>query len=147
MLAMLLVYGIARLRGMSTETVILAGVAIGFLFSAMLSLIQYVAPEHEALRAVVFWLMGGLSAANWQSIMIVTPIIAITLNLMVTQSWNINILSMGEDAGNCNNHSVHRRHRVCLSDIAAYCKDDYWKRPQVPHTMQCIDRRHFAFVF
>lgn len=97
MLAMLLVYGIARLRGVSTETVILAGVAIGFLFSALLSLIQYIAPEHEALRAVVFWLMGGLSAASWESILIVTPIIAITLILMITQAWNINILSMGEE--------------------------------------------------
>jgi len=97
MLAMLLVYGIARLRGVSTETVILAGVAIGFLFSALLSLIQYIAPEHEALRAVVFWLMGGLSAASWQSILIVTPIIAVTLVLMVSQSWNINIMSMGEE--------------------------------------------------
>jgi iron complex transport system permease protein len=97
MLAMLMVYGIARLRGMSTETVILAGVAIGFLFSAMLSLIQYLAPEHEALRAVVFWLMGGLSQASWEGITIVTPIVAVTVILMITQSWNINIMSMGED--------------------------------------------------
>jgi iron complex transport system permease protein len=97
MLAMLLVYGVARLRGISTETVILAGVAIGFLFSALLSLIQYIAPEHEALRAVVFWLMGGLGSASWEGILIVAPIIAITLILMLVQSWNINIMSMGED--------------------------------------------------
>ncbi|XES78625.1 MAG: FecCD family ABC transporter permease [Candidatus Bathyarchaeia archaeon] len=97
MLAMLLVYGIARLRGISTETIILAGVAIGFLFSALLSLIQYIAPEHEAVRAVVFWLMGGLNSATWESIMIVVPIVVITVVLMVFQSWNINVLSMGED--------------------------------------------------
>jgi len=97
MLAMLLVYGIARLRGITTETVILTGVAIGFLFSAMLSLIQYVAPEHEAVRAVVFWLMGGLYSATWEGILIVLPIVAVTVVLMVFQSWNINVMSMGED--------------------------------------------------
>jgi iron complex transport system permease protein len=97
MLAMLLVYGIASLRGVTTETVILAGVAIGFLFSAMLSLIQYVAPEYIAVKAIVFWLMGGLSSASWEAILIVSPIVAVTIVLMVSQSWNINVMSMGED--------------------------------------------------
>ncbi|MCW4006376.1 MAG: iron ABC transporter permease [Candidatus Bathyarchaeota archaeon] len=96
MLAMVLVYGIARLRGITTETVILAGVAVSYLFSAMLSLIQYVAPEHEAVRAVVFWLMGGLNSATWQNIMIMLPIVVLTVVLMIQQSWNINVMSMGE---------------------------------------------------
>lgn len=96
-LAMLLVYAIARVRGMATDTVILAGVAVGFLFSALLSLIQYTAPEHEAVASVVFWLMGGLNAASWTSISIVTPIVAVTVLLMIQQSWNINLMSMGED--------------------------------------------------
>ncbi len=96
-LAMLLVYCIARIRGMSTETVILAGVAIGFLFSALLSLIQYVAPQHEAVSAIVFWLMGGLNSATWSSIIIVLPIVLLTIVLMMQQSWNINVMSMGED--------------------------------------------------
>jgi iron complex transport system permease protein len=97
LLAMVIVYGVARLRGVTTETVILAGVAIGFLFSALLSLIQYVAPEYEALRAVVFWLMGGLNSATWEGILIVFPIVVLTVVLMVQQSWNINVMSMGEE--------------------------------------------------
>lgn len=95
--AMLLVYGIARLRGITPETVILAGVAIGFLFSAMLALIQYIAPEHQAVRAVVFWLLGGLNLATWEGILAVLPIVLITIVLMVHQSWNINVASMGEE--------------------------------------------------
>ncbi|MGB9960556.1 MAG: FecCD family ABC transporter permease [Candidatus Bathyarchaeales archaeon] len=96
-LAMIMVYGIARMRGMSPETVILAGVAIGYLFSAALSLIQYVAPEYEAVRAVVFWLMGGLNRATWESITILFPIVILAIFLMVLQAWNINVMSMGED--------------------------------------------------
>jgi len=97
LLAMVIVYGIARLRGITTETVILAGVAISFLFSALISLIQYLAPESDALHAIVFWLMGGLSAATWDGILVVFPIVVLTVALMVQQSWNINVLSMGED--------------------------------------------------
>ena len=97
LLAMVIVYGIARLRGVTTETVILAGVAIGFLFSALLALIQYLAPQYEALRAVVFWLMGGLNSATWEGILVIFPIVVVTLVLMVQQSWNINVMSMGEE--------------------------------------------------
>ena len=95
--AMIIVYVIARIRGMSSETVILVGVAIGFLFSALLSLIQYVAPQYQAVSAIVFWLMGSLSSATWQNILIVFPIVMVAIVFMTQQSWNINVMSMGED--------------------------------------------------
>lgn len=97
LLAMIMVYFIARVRGMSSETVILAGVAVGFLFSALLSLIQYISPNSDAIQAIVFWLMGGLYNASWGNIIICLPIVAVTMVLMMFQSWNINIMSMGED--------------------------------------------------
>jgi iron complex transport system permease protein len=97
LLAMIIVYAIARIRGMSSETVILAGVAVGFLFSALLSLIQYVSPQQNAVQAIVFWLMGGLYTSTWENILICLPIVAVTMLLMMSQSWNINIMSMGEE--------------------------------------------------
>jgi iron complex transport system permease protein len=97
LLAMVMVYLIARVRGMSSETVILAGVAVGFLFSALLSLIQYTAPKTEAVNAIVFWLMGGLYNATWDNIIICLPIVGATIILMMFQAWNINIMSMGEE--------------------------------------------------
>lgn len=97
LLATALVYGIARLRGVGTETVILAGVAISFLFSALVSLIQYLSPDHESVSDIVFWLMGGLDVSTWQNILIVLPIVAVSVVLMWKQSWNINVLSMGTE--------------------------------------------------
>ncbi|WGM88858.1 MAG: iron ABC transporter permease [Candidatus Bathyarchaeum tardum] len=96
-LAMLLVLGIARIRGISSETVILAGVAVGFLFSALLSLIQFLAPEHEAVRAVVFWLLGSFQKASWTSVIITVPIVLFSILLMMKQSWDLNVMSLGED--------------------------------------------------
>jgi len=96
-IAMVIVYVIARIRGMSSETVILVGVAVGFLFSALLSLIQYVAPQYQAVSAVVFWLMGSLTSATWENILVVLPVVIVTVVLMTQQAWNINLLSMGED--------------------------------------------------
>jgi len=96
-LAMLLVLGIARIRGITSETVILAGIAVSFLFSAMLSLIQFLAPEHEALRAVVFWLLGSFQKASWDNVLITIPIVSFTILLMMKQSWDLNVMSLGED--------------------------------------------------
>ena len=96
-LAMLLVLGIARIRGITSTTVILAGVAVGYLFSAMLSLIQFIAPEHEAVRAVVFWLLGSFQKATWESVMVTLPIVLFALLIMMKQSWDLNVMSLGED--------------------------------------------------
>jgi iron complex transport system permease protein len=96
-LAMLMVYGVARVRGITPESVILAGVAVGYLFSAMLSLIQFVAPEHVAVRAIVFWLLGGLSSATWESILMILPIVLVASVLMIKKSWDINVMSLGEE--------------------------------------------------
>jgi len=97
MLAMLMVYGIARLRGITPESVILAGVAVGYLFSAMLSLIQYIAPEHQAVRAIVYWLLGRLSNAEWESVLIILPIVLVAVVLMMRHSWDMNVMSLGDE--------------------------------------------------
>jgi iron complex transport system permease protein len=55
---------------MSSETVILAGVAVGLLFSSLLSLIKYVTPQERAFQAIVLWLLGGLHTANWDNILV-----------------------------------------------------------------------------
>jgi iron complex transport system permease protein len=116
-LAMLIVYGIARLRFMTSETVILAGVAVSYLFSALLSLIQYMAPEPEALRAVVFWLMGGLASASWENIGLVFPIVVVTSILMTKMSWDMNVLSLGEEVAK--SIGVNSRHVLSICMVLA----------------------------
>ncbi len=114
LLAMFLVYGIARVRSITNETVILAGVAVGFLFSALLSLIQYIAPEYEALQAVVFWLMGGLGSAKWQNIIIILPIVSIAIALMTKKSWDLNAMSLGEEVATSVGVNSKRVLSVCM---------------------------------
>jgi iron complex transport system permease protein len=97
LIALSMVYSIARMRGITPETVILAGVAVSYLFSAMLSLIQYVAPEYDALRAVVFWLMGQLFVARWEDILIILPMVLAAIALMMRHSWDMNVMSLGEE--------------------------------------------------
>lgn len=97
LLALLIVYTFARFRGMRIETVILAGVAVNYLFSALTALIQYIAPDAESVRSVVYWLMGGLNDALWSNILLMLPVVVACIVVMMWQSWNINTMSMGQD--------------------------------------------------
>ncbi|TIH12382.1 iron ABC transporter permease [Marinifilum sp. JC120] len=90
-------YGLARVRGeIPIVTLILAGVIVGALFSAMLSILKYLAAD-AALREIVFWLMGGFYYAVWKDVELVLPVVLGITFLLLTMSWKLNILSMGDE--------------------------------------------------
>lgn len=96
MLSACLVYGLARLRGVSPETLILAGIALMYLFSAATSMLQYVAADHQ-LQGVVFWLFGSLSSATWSHLAIVGAVLLVCLPLLLKYAWDLNALAAGDD--------------------------------------------------
>lgn len=97
MTSMFLVYGIARIKGISPGTLILAGIAINYLFSALISLIKYMV-EMGDLASIVFWLMGGLNQATWENTCIVFVLVLIpTSFLLLRYSWDLNVMSSGDE--------------------------------------------------
>jgi iron complex transport system permease protein len=93
--ATLLVYLIARRSGrVPVETLLLAGVAVSFFFSALLSFLMYRAGEN--LHQIMFWLMGGLWNADWESVMtglLILPAVAV----LILFAREIDILSLGDE--------------------------------------------------
>ncbi len=96
LLTMLMIYGVASLKGAAPETLILAGVALGYLFSAGVSLLKYIS-SHEQLRELTVWLMGGLWGAKWEELLILLPIAVGCLIFLLRYSWDLNALSAGEE--------------------------------------------------
>ncbi len=96
LLTMFLVLAISRIRGTAIETIILAGVALGYLFSATISILKYVS-DAEALHEIVFWLMGGLYMARWETIIMLLPVVTIAIVLAMRYSWDLNVMSSGEE--------------------------------------------------
>jgi iron complex transport system permease protein len=76
---------------------VLSGVVVGSLFSALLSITKYVADPYQKLPAITFWLMGSLAAISMKQVVsvIIPMVIGITGLLMV--SWRLNILAMGDE--------------------------------------------------
>lgn len=93
---MLLVYGLSRSGGyVPVETLLLAGVAVGALFSALVSFMQFIAGEK--LASVVFWLLGGFGQASWDQVVVALPLIAIGSFLIMFYSRELNAMTIGED--------------------------------------------------
>lgn len=95
-LAVVLSYWTARIyKTVPTVMLILGGTVISALFSALLSLLKYIADPADELPAIVYWLMGSVSAVGYDDLWAVIPI-ALGIAVMLLCSWKVNVLSMGD---------------------------------------------------
>lgn len=94
-LATLLVYGLARRKGMTADVMVLAGIATLFLFQSLQSMVQYLASP-EVLQAIVFWLFGSLLKANWSNVPITASILILCVTLLVPDLWKMTALRLGD---------------------------------------------------
>ena len=90
------VYLIGHLRGATPEMLVLAGIALLFLFQALLSLLQYLASP-EALQQIVFWLFGSLQRATWGKFSIVACVLVACLPLLIRDVWRLTALRLGDE--------------------------------------------------
>ena len=58
---------VARVRGQGPERLILAGLAVSFMFTALTNYLVF-AGDQRAAHSVLFWTMGGLGLARWDNI-------------------------------------------------------------------------------
>jgi iron complex transport system permease protein len=79
-----------------TVTLVLGGVVISAIFSALISFVKYVADPLEKLPTITFWLMGSLSRANFQDMSVALIPIAIGIAGIMLVRWQINVLSLGD---------------------------------------------------
>ncbi len=95
-LACALVAGVGRLRGATSDLLVLAGIACLFLFQALLSLLQFLASP-EALQMIVFWLFGSLMRASMAKVAMVAAVLAIVLPMLLRDAWRFTALQLGDD--------------------------------------------------
>lgn len=95
MASTLVVLGLSRLRTMSPESIVLAGVALSALFSGGTTLIQYFA-EDSQVAAVIFWTFGDLSRVNYRQLSIMAVVVGLSSVFFFANRWNYNAMESGE---------------------------------------------------
>lgn len=96
LLTVLLVYGLAKVgQSVPVTTLILAGVAVGSLFMAMVSYLITI--SGDKIHSIVFWMMGSFSMSQWNEVKIAVPIIIIGALVIFLFARSLNIIQLGED--------------------------------------------------
>lgn len=97
-ISVMVAVGIARMfKGSTILLLILGGVISGAMFTSLLSVVKYCADPYEKLPAIVYWLMGGLSYADAQTVWFTAVPMVISMILLISMSGYLNVLSMGDE--------------------------------------------------
>lgn len=96
MISACFLFALASVRHVGTGQLILAGIALLFLFQSLLSLVQFISSP-ELSQQILFWLFGSLSKATWQNLTITALVVSISFLILLKDAWKLTALRLGEE--------------------------------------------------
>lgn len=112
-----IVYNLARRNGkVPVVQFLLAGMAVGFLLSALTSLIMVFGIKDY--HKVVYWIMGSLAKGTWLEVQIIWPYLFIGGLIAVYLAKDLNLILLGEETAHNLGVNVERTKRIALITTA-----------------------------
>ena len=140
-----LTFALGRSRETGDSTVVLAGVVLSALFSALVSLVKYAADVDSQLPAITYWLMGTLSGAGWKRLAVGLPLLLLGMLGLALLRWRLNLLTLSPDeARSCGARLgiLRGAAAVCASAITAsavsMCGQVGWVGLLIPHLCRML---------
>lgn len=111
-LSVFLVYSLSRVRApLTTETLLLAGVAVNFFFSSLNLFTQYLSDFTHTFR-IIRWLMGGLEVMDFGAVFQMLPFVGAGLALIAWEWREMDLLSAGEELAASRGVSVAQTRKI-----------------------------------
>ncbi|MCF0136967.1 MAG: iron ABC transporter permease [Oscillospiraceae bacterium] len=82
-------------RVTTSVTLILGGVIVSSFFSALISVMKFMADPYSQLPSITFWFMGSFASVNYVHFYSFIPM-TLGMLLIYLSRWRINVLSMGD---------------------------------------------------
>ncbi|MHB9155459.1 MAG: FecCD family ABC transporter permease [Endomicrobiales bacterium] len=123
LLTIALVYAASSRKSFSLSTLILSGVILGFLFSALVLLI-FSLTDAQKLQSTILWLMGDLSSADPAMLKIAAFCIVPGILLISLFGRELNILTLGDEKASLlgvETQTVKKALFIVSSFVAAAC--------------------------
>lgn len=95
-LCMIIVYSVSGKMGMSSESVILTGIALNYFFSAATSAVEFFAQEHR-LAAVVQWTFGTFNGIVWREAIVSSCFVITGVLILQFNSQKLGAMASGDD--------------------------------------------------
>ena len=113
--AVSVVYALARFRhrGLSTSVLLLAGVTLNSVFSAVIMFVQYLADYTQSFQAVR-WLMGNLDVSSYSPIVSALPLLVVAFMAFAWLPRSLNLLTLGPASASARGVDVLRTQRLAF---------------------------------
>lgn len=96
MIACFVIYGVSMRKGTSRVTIVLAGVAMLFLFQALVNGVQSIAGR-DAANTITFWMFGSVSRyTDMTYVAILAVAVALIGVLFAMNLWKLSALKLGD---------------------------------------------------
>ncbi|MBO4494897.1 MAG: iron ABC transporter permease [Clostridiales bacterium] len=151
-LAVFLTILAAKGKNQSMSTIILSGIIMGSLFSALVSLVKFTADQEQQLPSITYWLMGSLQSATYSSLLIGLIPIAVSIIILFLLRWRLNLLMLSEEESCSSGVNMPRLRMVAIlcatvatASSISMCGQVGWVGLIVPHMCRMVfgnDHRH-----
>lgn len=96
LLTIVLIFKVASTGNrMHTTTLLLTGVCLTFLITAIISLLM--AMHHDKMESIIFWTMGSFASASWMDVAIVLPVTLLGIGVVLYHCKDLNLLLTGSE--------------------------------------------------
>ena len=124
---------------------VLSGIIVSAFFSALLSMIKYLADPYEQLPSIVFWSMGGLYKANWINVIACGFVVIPSIFIVNSLRFKLKMLLLNDDMAKTMGMEVSkfRNSILCLVSFVvcfcvSICGTISWIALIVPHITRII---------
>ena len=113
LLTVWLVYRIASIGNrLHTTTLLLTGVCLTFLITALISFIMVL--RQDKMDSIIFWTMGSFASASWFDIAVVAPVVLVGVVVVLYFSKDLNLLLAGSETAKSLGVEVEKVKRILL---------------------------------
>ncbi len=102
--------------GLWPERLLLAGVGLSFLFSALLMLMMSISTD-EGLRRAMLWIFGDLSLSEWSRIPYGLVFVAVGIVVSATRAKALNALILGDELAHSLGFSPQRERSILFLSV------------------------------
>ena len=113
LLTVVLIYRIASIGNrMHTTTLLLTGVCLTLLISAVISFLMVL--NQEKMDSIIFWTMGSFGTATWTDVTVLAPVTVVGISVIIWYSRDLNLLLAGSEAARSMGVEVEKVKKVLL---------------------------------
>ncbi|MGM9534720.1 MAG: FecCD family ABC transporter permease, partial [Intestinibacter sp.] len=153
-IAVLLTYISGTGKGNGMNTIVLAGIMIGSLFSALVSFVKFVADTETQLPAITYWLMGSLGSASYKTLLLGAPFILVGIFILYLLRWRLNILMLSDDEAKSSGTNINLLRGITIiaatmvtGSCVSMCGQVGWVGLIIPHMCRMkFGNNHLALV-